>query len=93
MSALSLKFARCRTHWARLHDDPRSGNRPAHDDLADFVLGEVPRKCDGWPYSQGVTSPLTPLQARATSSLPRTRSGFVGGGILTPTSGVNPKRP
>ena len=40
-----------------------------------------------------VTAPVTPAQAPAFSSSPRMRSGLVGGGIPTPSSLRNPKRP
>ena len=41
---------------------------------------------------QRITLPVTPSQAPSASSYPRTRSGFVGGGISTSVSFSKPKR-
>lgn len=41
---------------------------------------------------QRTTRPVTPSHVPSVSSYPRTRSGFVGGGISTSVSFSNPKR-
>ena len=47
------------------------------------------------PYTPAAftTAPRTASQAPAFNASPNTRSGFVGGGIVTQSSRRNPKRP
>lgn len=45
-----------------------------------------------YPEVNRHTSPATPIHAPGTKSTPRTRSGLVGGGMITPGRMLKPKR-